>query len=269
MTNLTCSIGLASRRGPRERNEDAAGVSPDHRLLVIADGIGGAPLGDIMSTAACNAALESWSCSRSIEAAFTAANSQVIGLKRLLWTHSPATENLVPLTTTPTSESAPPSTQAHASFPTAGSGTTLLLAECAGEALNLAWAGDSIALRLRDGALETLANPDNIEGSNQLGSAVGYVEGGPAHRASCDLRAGDRVLLCTDGVWATLPAPWVAQVIAKEASERGHDNATAIVAFFTANEEGVRRNGEGDAEDAPLTLPPVPCTPSYPAISYF
>ena len=57
---FTLSIGMASKRGPRDKNEDAAGVSPCHTFFAIADGIGGAPLGDIMSTAACNAAADAF-----------------------------------------------------------------------------------------------------------------------------------------------------------------------------------------------------------------
>ncbi|MBQ3106695.1 MAG: hypothetical protein IJC51_04425, partial [Eggerthellaceae bacterium] len=93
-----------------------------------------------------------------------------------------------------------------------------------------------------------------------------------------ELRADDRVLLCTDGVWSTLTgdrmvevlsmqanAAWMAQLLTKEAAEGGYDNATAIVLTV---EPGGLRDGDDDEGECCEELPSAPCTPSYPALGY-
>lgn len=302
MNKLAISIGMASKRGPRERNEDAAAVSVHHDFLAIADGIGGAPLGDVASTLCCNAALRHYDSTRDLETSFAQANAELIGLKELLWTHNSATSNLSPLTTTPISrlesegtlhqhqrqpglERAPhypgperaPRRLMQRTSATYGTGCTLLLAELADGLINFTWAGDTIALRLHDGTIDTIAAPDNVGDTNELGSAVGYVTDMSPLRAASPMTPGDRFLLCTDGVWGELDlariaellaasenAPWLAEVITKEATEHGHDNATAIVIVVGEGErdESLR----GDPEEA--VIPPITRTPCYPAISY-
>ncbi len=282
--DLSFSVGVASRRGPREKNEDAASVSSNHRLFAIADGIGGAPLGDIMSTASCNAAISAYEDGASLFESFNEANLAAIELKQLLWTHNPATENLSPLITAtnlPAACQAKRAAAARAILPAAGAGSTILLAECKDARLNLVWAGDTIALLWREGTLRTVAAPDNVQGTNELGSAVGYESQATPLFATYDLKPDDRILLCTDGVWASLEeerladlltasenAPWVAQMITREAAEQGTDNATAIVLIA---EEAAGTPAPDSGEDAPcaqLPLPAVPCTPNYPAFRY-
>lgn len=285
MNKLPLTIGLASKRGPHERNEDAAAVSMHHDFFAIADGIGGAPLGDVASTLCCNAALRSFDEDLDIEAAFSHANEELIALKELLWTHNPGLGNLSPLATTPVSRAACSSEQVprdylQRSSPTFGAGCTLLLAKVDDASLELAWAGDTVALRLRDGQLETIAAPDNIGNTNELGSAVGYLADIKPLRARCAIEPGDRFLLCTDGVWGELSpdrlanalggsdnAPWLAEVITKEAVEHGHDNATAIViAVGNASADELAEDGS-DPQDT-RNAPPISRTPCYPTISY-
>lgn len=301
MNKLSISIGLASKRGPRERNEDAAAVSVHHDFLAIADGIGGAPLGDVASTLCCNAALRHYDSTRDLEAAFAQANAELIGLKELLWTHNCATSNLSPLTTTPVSRPEPegalslrqpgaervphchgaeraPRRLLQRTSPTYGTGCTLLLAELADGSINFTWAGDTIALRLHDGTISTVAAPDNVGDTNELGSAVGYVADMSPLRAASPMAPGDRFLLCTDGVWGELDpsriaellatsenAPWLAEVLTKEAAEHGHDNATAIVIVVGEGESDEALEG-GEPEET--AIPPITRTPCYPAISY-
>lgn len=283
-STLTLAVGMASKRGPRERNEDAASISSSHDLFAIADGIGGAPLGDIMSTASCNAAVSAYEEGASLFEAFNEANLTAIELKQLLWTHNALTENLSPLTTAHRSGGAERKLREHAArlaLPTAGAGSTILLAERKDTHLNLVWAGDTIALLLRGNALRLAAAPDNVQGTNELGSAVGYEATATPRFATYDLEPGDRILLCTDGVWGTLDeerlsellrssdnAPWLAQIITKEAADLGTDNATAIVLIAeradpTPNVECAAA-AEVEARLETLPLPAVPCTPNYP-----
>lgn len=281
MNKFSIGIGLASKRGPRERNEDAAAVSIHHDFFAIADGIGGAPLGDVASTLACNAALRHYDSTRDLEAAFAQANAELISLKELLWTHNCATGNLSPLITTRVSRQEPecaPRRLLQRTSPTHGTGCTLLLAELTDDVMSFAWAGDTIALRLHEGQISTVAAPDNVGDTNELGSAVGYVADMSPLRSTAPVTPGDRFLLCTDGVWGELDptrlaellatsenAPWLAEVITKEAAEHGHDNATAIVIVVG---EGKRDEGSEAGEPEEAAVPPVTRTPCYPAISY-
>lgn len=320
MTNLSLSIGQATKRGPRERNEDAVAISPCHDFFAIADGIGGAPLGDVASTLTCNAALLAYEETLDLHKAFARANLALIQLKKLLWTHNPITGNLAPLATTARSRNVKgdeTKAESKAEGPTpkgtdqngwhegaasirrqdesathagtsgatrlsasSGTGCTLLLAERSDSKLSLAWAGDTVALLLRDEKLQFIAQPDNVGATNELASAVGYSENLAPLQACCDILPRDRFLLCTDGVWSTIAperltellatpahAPWLAELVTKEAAEQGHDNATAIV--IVAEEERPRepRTTDSAAEGA-LEVPCVPCTPSYPLINY-
>lgn len=287
MTQFKLNIGMASKRGPRERNEDAAAVSPSHDFFAVADGIGGAPLGDIASTLCCNAATIAYQETEDLDFAFDRANEELLHLKDLLRTHDPAISNLSPLSSQPSSQfskvtsARAPHVVLNPSSPTFGTGCTLLLANLKDDRFNVAWAGDTVALRLRAGLLESVAWPDNVNETNELASAVGYTQGMTPLRNSCSVRAGDRFLLCSDGVWAELSdehlssllassdnAPWLAELVTREAIEQGHDNATAIVIVVCDDEH------EGEAEvDEPAehVLPgamDTRQTPFYPTISY-
>ena len=250
MSALFFDMGVASKCGRRTKNEDASAISPDGKLFAVADGIGGAPLGDIMSAVACNAAVDAYMKEPALFGAFDAASYETFRVKGLL---RPGSE---------------------------GAGTTFLAAERGESELKVAWVGDSAALLMREGALSFIAAPDNVEHSNELGSALGYFEETLPLYATCSLKAGDRVLLCTDGVWSVLEAErmvellstqanaaWLAQLIVKEAVGHGYDNATAIV---LAIEEGEGESASDEDAACPdlSELPAVPCTPSYPAVNY-
>ena len=250
MSALFFDMGAASKCGRRSKNEDASTISPDGKLFAVADGIGGAPMGDIMSTVACNAAVDAYMGEPALFGAFDAASYETFRVKSLL---RPGSE---------------------------GAGTTFLAAEREGNELKVAWVGDSAALLLRDGKLTFIAAPDNVEHSNELGSALGYFEETLPLYTACSLKAGDRVLLCTDGVWSVLEverlvellstqanAAWLAQLITKEAVECGYDNATAIV-LAVEEGEGEPASEEDVACPDLSELPVVPCTPSYPAVDY-
>ncbi len=193
----------------------------------MADGIGGAPRGDVAATVAVNAAIRAFEEGKPLPEALISANAAVMQICE--WLGSPET------------------------------GSTLLLAARSvteRDRIDLVWVGDSTAFLLHDGALNLLTEPDRLPDSNALVSAVGYLPEPAPRTAHARVARGDRVLLCTDGVWETLDparlaellsagenAPWIAETIAREAADRGGDNATALVL--------IAQNAEDDPRDAP------------------
>lgn len=205
---LVLRAGIATDQGPRDKNEDFVAVSWGRDFFALSDGIGGAPFGDVMSRIACNAAVRAYDQGASLGQAFRAANEAASSTSDLLGERS---------------------------------GATLLLAVRVGSRMSLAWAGDTIALMLRGCALLTVTRPGRRPGmGNSLEKAVGYGEVKP-ERADVDLRAGDRLLLCTDGVWEHMShdriarmlgeqgnMPLAAERIARAAGSCGQDNCTCV-----------------------------------------
>ena len=54
------TVGVASKIGPRSQNDDFAGFGRNHEIFAVADGIGGAPRGDVAATVAVNAAVSAF-----------------------------------------------------------------------------------------------------------------------------------------------------------------------------------------------------------------
>jgi PPM family protein phosphatase len=201
---LALTLALHTDTGPvRERNEDciAALTEPDEMhggertaLVVLADGMGGHQAGQLASRLAVDAALQSYgrcggAARERLQLALAAANTAV---------HERA--------------------QLDARWQ--GMGTTLLLFAPQGQSACFAWVGDSRLYRGRDGRIEQLTRDDTVvqglldrglidaaEAARHpehsvLTQAVGTHAQIPAPHVEgpIDLRAGDRFLLCSDGV---------------------------------------------------------------------
>jgi serine/threonine protein phosphatase PrpC len=149
---------------------------------------------------------------------------------------------------------------------TAGSdliGTTVVAVLALGEHCAIFWVGDSRVYRLREGELVQLTTdhsqvqamieqgllaPELADGhplSNVLLRAVGSDDSMEIDRRIERLRAGDRYLLCSDGLFRELDAPDIAAALAaapppeaaralvKAACERGgRDNVTVVTIEF-------------------------------------
>ena len=209
------SYGVCSDPGLRPENQDFAAVG-GARCFVVCDGVGGASLGGAMSRAAGLAALRAMVAGKSATAAVAEAGRAVGECKGL--TGSPE------------------------------SGTTIVAARLDGDGcLDYSWVGDSMLYRLRAGALEALTRPHRCRGrllSRALGApgtALG-AESAALERGRCPVLAGDRYVLCSDGVWEALgsegmlralseggPAPLAARRLVERAVQEGDDNASAIV----------------------------------------
>lgn len=206
--SLSLVVGMASKCGPRRKNDDYCAMSQRHDFFALSDGIGGAPYGDVISRVACNAAIEAYDATNDLREAFAMANEQASRVSRYLGERS---------------------------------GATLLLARRTQGFLEIASAGDSLAYRLRAGSLERAMGPARVSlTSNALSKAVGY---GPLtpDRARMDVRPKDRILLCSDGVWEYVEEAKLADMLAegddatriaddvcRHAAKVGNDNSTCI-----------------------------------------
>jgi serine/threonine protein phosphatase PrpC len=212
--SYTMRSGAASEQGTHSRNDDCARAGWWCDCFVVSDGIGGAPDGDYMSRVSCGAVLDSYETEPDILKAFDAGNMAALLVSK--WIDNP------------------------------DCGATLLVAAPENGRMEFAWCGDSVAYRLRDGAMTLLTPADRAGDTNMLVSAIGYDTDLEPLTASSDIKVGDRFLLCTDGVWTVFEqsnrlgelanllnqgdnAPLIASKICSEARKDGYDDASAVV----------------------------------------
>ena len=215
-------VGGATLTGPRPKNDDSYRIDGSAGLIAVSDGISGAPDGDVMSRVATGSVLEAYAETHDLARAFTAANDAAAHVAHLIDNDA--------------------------------CGATLLAAAYDETRLAIAWAGDTIAYRLRDGLLEQLADAERADGTSALTAAVGYDYGLAPSTAVYDIAPGDRFLFCTDGVWEPYlgelggerliermsehdNASLLARAVVEEAAGAGTDNATAVVLIADARSQ--------------------------------
>ena len=104
--------------------------------------------------------------------------------------------------------------------------------------------GDTEVFLLRGGELRALSERHTLSGPEQshvLTRGLGLESGVNPHLFSWRVAAGDRVLICTDGVTRPLPRPQLAAQLARQADatgiirsiEKPEDDATALVIEIT------------------------------------
>lgn len=248
------ACGLSDRGRSRERNEDSFVVDPEHRLFVVADGMGGHRHGEVASRIAVEtihrfilegagdgavpgeplAAPESWL----LRAAIRSANERVLGAIR-------QDGSLL------------------------GMGTTVVGLLLDDGRATVAHVGDSRAYRVRDGQLERLTrdhtwvNEQVVAGhlseeqarhhplKNVVTRALGA--GGEVSIETRELRVrvGERYLLCSDGLSAMLaddeicrelgsdrPLDDICRRLVEAANARGGiDNITVVIVEVGSNGE--------------------------------
>lgn len=204
----------------RDRNEDALLVAPDRGLFVVADGMGGHPAGDVASRIAVEVldaelATPPGPDPKPLAAGLEAAHRAILSA-------------------------------AHEDRSRAGMGTTAVAATITSDPLRLALAhvGDSRAYLASD-SLRRLTT-DHTQGGlfgRTLTQALGVPDAIEPESVRVDLTAGDRVLLCTDGLTDLVDDDDLATLLAdassvEEACDRlvdaaleagGHDNVTVVV----------------------------------------
>ena len=271
----------------RDHNEDFAHVDPDHRFFVVADGMGGHAAGEVASEMAVDTVRQSLSgAAEQIDAfAAEAGEDGRKGLVTILETavrdaHKAVYERGI------------------AESDKQGMGTTLDVVLVSGPEAFVAHVGDSRTYLIRDGRAaqittdHTVAEVLVIEGKLSLEeaqisplrtilvNAIGVAPDVGVEMAHVQLRKGDRLLLCSDGLHDYFP---LEQELADQitnndpetalshlielAKERGgHDNITGVivdvVACESANDGVVHSsigsdlsNGVPDAIDRDDTLP--------------
>jgi len=232
---LTMQTAVLSEAGPRENNEDAVCVSP--RLVAVADGVGGAAAGEVASGLAARKmlALAGRRLERSLELELSATVADANDVIEFVVSCDPAL---------------------------AGMGTTLTAVALSNDGDYLiANVGDSRTYLLRGGRLQRLTRDQSLvqalidRGSLSEEEARRHPQRSVVLEAldgvrralppvqSVKARAGDRLLLCSDGVSDYLSDDQIAltlaiadagvavRELARLALEHGgRDNVTAVIA---------------------------------------
>lgn len=229
MTELAISAAGETDQGlVRGNNEDAFYLDPDLRLFVVADGLGGHAGGELASA--------------TVIEVVAASASQTAG-----W--ADPGHDLIELLTT-----ADAAVRAKAVGALANMGTTVVALFLGKDGYWIVHAGDSRAYRLRAGRLEQLTRDHTPEQEGGIGLPAPYRSGmitraiGIGAETSFDVttgqaQAGDRYLLCSDGLTDAISDSLIATLLEKVdnptlAAERlvtaanaagGPDNVTVVV----------------------------------------
>ncbi len=224
--------GISHPGTVRTRNEDAFVDRTDLGLWAVADGAGGHDAGDVASAAVASAlaALPS-----DLSASEVLAQVRL----RLAEVHEALKQR--------------GASSASGSCPA----TTVVVLLARGEHFACLWAGDSRAYLLRDGSMNQVTQdhslvqemvesgllaPEDAEGhpqANVITRAIGAEDDLHLDKVSGRLVAGDRMLLCTDGLFKALREPEIEAVLSagggaeqllQQALQAGaRDNVTAVV----------------------------------------
>ena len=284
-------IAQSSDRGKRSSQQDVGMAFPEVGLFVLADGMGGHPAGDVAAALAADAVRRVVQQRRSRRAADAyVGQPDRESRSRLFGVLKAAVEDANDRVLAAAERD--PRRQ--------GMGTTLDVVWLARDHAFVAHVGDSRVYLARSSAVLQLTQ-DHVEsaeavvrgerrprrrrrGYDCLLNAVGLRPNITVDTLFVDLRRGDRLLLCSDGVHATVGPEAVLGVLLREGTaedaarrlvargvERGDDNATAVVIEvgdrFVARASHDRGLGSADIEAvrasallADLTLPEVMAT---------
>ncbi|WP_420176114.1 protein phosphatase 2C domain-containing protein [Luteococcus sp. OSA5] len=208
----------------RKSNQDSAYASP--RMLVVADGMGGAAAGDLASTVAIREILKSDS-SRPLDQTHEVLSGALSRANHLL-------ADLV---------------QADPSLD--GMGTTVTAALFTGQELGMVHIGDSRAYLLRGGVLHRLTSDHSWvqslvdEGKISLAEAAVHphrslllkvLNGQPTHEPdleTVELQLDDRLLFCSDGLCGFVPDATIREIL-----QRNEDLDQAMTELVAAAHQG-------------------------------
>jgi len=246
---MELTVGSRTDVGPRKMNQDHHGSWPELGLYVVADGMGGHNAGEVASHLAVETIrgfIAESAVSADITWPFGLEVKDSIDLNRLTTAVRLANRKIYH--------------EGAKSADLSGMGTTVVAALVAGDRITLVSVGDSRIYRFRSGALEQLTKDDtwlaSVLGEKQaedadpqhplrhvLTSVVGTKDDVKPGAREEQLVAGDRFVLCTDGVHGKLDSASLTSLLAgtstategadtlvTEAITRGtSDNATALV----------------------------------------
>jgi len=238
----------------RAANEDS--FTAGDSLYVVADGMGGAQAGEVASQLAVETVVEQVGAGADLLEAAAQANQRI----HQLAIDSPDRK---------------------------GMGTTLTALSIAGDRGVAIHIGDSRLYRQRDSLLEQLSDDHSMVGQwlregtitpeeaavsryrSVLTRALGTEAEAQVDRFEVDLRLGDRLLLCSDGLCSLVPAEVIGKILAqgspevvarelvREAKNRGgYDNVTVVVLRLDAAGD-VAPDDEVAADEPPADEPPA------------
>jgi protein phosphatase len=234
----------------RAGNEDSLLVSDDGRLIAVADGMGGHQGGEVASATAVATLRAEIGAGRSVEDAVVTANRAVLE-------------------------------RADGDPALRGMGTTLTAGIVTGSSLRIAHVGDSRAYLLRNGELRQVTVDHSVVAEliaagelteeealvdrrrSMITRALGIDRDVAVDVVTVDLRAGDRLLLCSDGLTTMLRDPAIRTILTEATAPDaaatalvdaanaagGVDNITVIVADVT--EDHPPEGDEGGPTEAP------------------
>lgn len=230
-------IGLA-----RSENEDRHLCADDLKLYAVADGIGGLPGGGEAAQTAITTLLQ--------EARSAASSGQTLNLANAV---KLANAEVIAL--------------AHRFAPDTGLGTTLTVGHVHEDALRVASVGDSRCYLFRNGRLRLLTTDDTVEHEvavrrargesveleeryrNALTRCIGQPMPLEVKISIYPLQAGDRVLICSDGITRMIadsalarrlgqpgdPSIILGGIVADALAAGGNDNITGVVIEVTTS----------------------------------
>ena len=200
----------ATEIGRRENNEDSLLVASELGVFAVADGLGGHAGGEAASRLAVDAI-------RDVFTARPRGQRVETTLREALET---ANDRILTTSLRPTFARL------------RGMGTTIVALACDAERKRgiVGWSGDSRCYRLRSGAL-ALVTRDHVVVKPLLHRCLGTTPGEAGDLREVDLRPGDVMLLCSDGLTDTLEDRDIERIL-----DRGGD-ARALVAATLARRE--------------------------------
>jgi PPM family protein phosphatase len=241
------AFGQTDRGGCRKRNEDALGIVRDLSLFIIADGIGGRPAGEVASRMAVETIDRHIRDALSGSEPFPGDNGPNRSAMANQLASAVRAANLAILR------------EGEINPSWKGMGTTVAAAWCADGRACIAHVGDSRVYLLRDTLRQltedhtlvaellrqgvvTREEAEQSPRKNIITRALGLSAEIDVSLTEIELRVGDRLLLCTDGLTAMVPDPVIravlsaypAQIAGKNlvnlaCQSGGHDNITLIV----------------------------------------
>ena len=174
-------------KGKRENNEDFYGNVGDE-FFVVADGVGGYAAGEIASKLAVEKALESFKKAKGeeveLEEIFKAANKEILQ-------------------------------SAEKNPDWAGMGTTFVVAILQLNEVTIGNVGDSRAYIISDGILRRVSKDDR-DTAGFLTDFFGIGERVRSHVSKTEVKKGDLILLCTDGLSDFVKENVVEKILASE-----------------------------------------------------
>lgn len=211
---MTVNAAVATHIGHRKKRNEDSYLLGEH-LIAIADGMGGYVAGDVASNTVINA-IRPFDRATDPEQ-LTVALGQAVEAANLAMRQKSAAEPAV-----------------------AGMGTTLVAVMWAGNQFALANIGDSRAYLLRGGTLTQLTD-DHVYGRLLAGAAKvptlperlsrfldGRVDGRSPDLSPIDVRPGDRLLLCSDGLSSYVEHEAIREVLVTESRDRAVERLIAL-----------------------------------------